>query len=133
MSLLRRVTACVGLLSAAAFALAPGAGTDAEPEVLRTMAGTTEVGTLNDVAYRIDVPATWNHALVVFFHGYAEATVSFHATSALSDQLQPIFDRGYAVIQSGFSAPGWALAEGFPETEQLRRYFVRRYAGGGNA
>ncbi len=100
---------------------------DPEPEIVHTPAGTTEVGTLSAVPYRIDIPANWNHALVVFFHGYAEGPFTYRATGPLTDQTQPIFDRGYAIIQSGYSTPGWALAEAYPETEQLRAYFLRRY------
>ena len=100
---------------------------DAEPIVLTSAAGTTEVGTLSGAGYRIDVPTNWNHALVVFFHGYTEGVFTYKAESPLNEQMIPIFDRGYAVIQSAFSAPGWALAEGYPETEQLRQYFLKKY------
>ena len=101
---------------------------DPEPEVVHTTAGTTEVGTLSAVPYRIDIPANWNHGLVVYFHGYAEGPFTYRVYGPLNDQTQPLFDRGYAIIQSGFSTPGWALAEAYPETEQLRLYFMKRYA-----
>jgi hypothetical protein len=100
---------------------------DGTPTIVRTPAGMTEVGTLSEVPYRIDIPANWNHGLVVFFHGYTEGPYTYRATGALNEQTQPLFDRGYAVIQSGFSASGWALAEGYPETEQLRLYFLKKY------
>jgi hypothetical protein len=87
----------------------------------------TEVGTLQAVPYRIDIPANWNHALIVYFHGYSEGLFTYRATGSLNEQTQPLFDRGYAVIQSGFSTPGWALAEAYPETEQLRLYFLAKY------
>jgi hypothetical protein len=101
---------------------------DPEPEVVRTAAGTTEVGTLSAVPYRIDIPANWNHALVVYFHGYTEGPFTYRVSGSLNEQTQPIFDRGYAIIQSGYSTSGWALAEAYPETEQLRQYFMKRYA-----
>ena len=50
---------------------------DAAPEIVRTAAGITEVGTLGQVPYRIDVPAAWNHALVVYFHGYSESSYTY--------------------------------------------------------
>ena len=100
---------------------------DSEPEVVHTPAGTTEVGTLHAVAYRIDIPANWNHALVVYFHGYSEGPYTYRISAPLGDQTGPLFERGFAVIQSAYSAPGWALAEAYPETEQLRLYFLRRY------
>ena len=34
-----------------------------------------ETGTLDGAAYRIDIPANWNHGLVVYFHGYAVTPV----------------------------------------------------------
>ena len=108
-------------------AAVPQAYGGSEPEITRTAAGTTEIGTLATVPYRIDVPAAWNHSLVVYFHGYAEGPFTYRVGSPLSEQTQPIFDRGYAVIQSGYSSPGWAMAEAYPETEQLRQYFVKHY------
>ncbi len=107
-------------------AVAQAAGSP-EPEVTHTAAGTTEIGTLRAVPYRIDVPAAWNHSLVVYFHGYAEGPFTYRLSSPLSEQTQPIFDRGYAIIQSGYSATGWAMAEAYPETEQLRQYFIKHY------
>jgi pimeloyl-ACP methyl ester carboxylesterase len=100
---------------------------DPSPEVVSSARGVTEVGTLGGVAYRIDVPAAWNHSLVVYFHGYGERPVTFRATDGLSDVTAPIFARGFAVVQSAFSATGWALAEGVPESEALRQYFVKKH------
>ena len=100
---------------------------DPSPETVRTAAGLTEVGTLSAVPYRIDIPAAWNRGVVVYFHGYAEGPFTYRVTAPLTEMTQPFFDRGYAVIQSGYSAPGWALGEAYPETEQLRLYFVKRY------
>ena len=120
-------SAALALQTGAWGAPKPSITPDPSPEVVRTAAGTTEVGTLSAVPYRIDIPANWNHALVVYFHGYAEGPFTYRATGPLTDQTQPLFERGYAVIQSGYSAPGWALAEAYPETEQLRLYFLKRY------
>jgi pimeloyl-ACP methyl ester carboxylesterase len=38
-----------------------------------------------------------------------------------------MYKRGYAVIQSGYSESGWALQAGYTDTENLRRYFVKKY------
>ena len=102
---------------------------DSEPDVVHTAAGLVETGTLNGVPYRIDIPRTWNRGLVVYFHGYAEGTFVYHATAPLNEQTEPLHERGYAIIQSAYSTPGWALAEAYPETEQLRLYFMKKYAG----
>jgi len=104
---------------------------DTEPTTVTSAAGTTEVGTLSGTQYRIDIPAAWSgnpkHALVVYFHGYSESLFTYRADGPLNEQTQPIFDRGYAIIQSAFSTSGWALAEAYPETEQLRQYFLKKY------
>lgn len=100
---------------------------DHDPVIIKSAAGTTEVGVLAGAGYRIDVPTNWNHALVVYFHGYSEGVFNYKAENPLNEQMLPIFERGYAVIQSAFSASGWALAEGYPETEQLRKYFLQNY------
>jgi pimeloyl-ACP methyl ester carboxylesterase len=95
--------------------------------VLRSPAGTTEVGLLDGAAYRIDVPTEWNHSLVVFYHGYARQPVDFHIAARLTGQESPFFERHYAVIQSAYSKTGWALEQAYPETEALRHYFIRQY------
>ena len=119
--------ALVAGLNAAGPPAKPNLEPDGPPVIVRTAAGMTEVGTLSAVPYRIDIPANWNHALVVYFHGYSEGPFTYRATGALNEQNEPLFDRGYAIIQSGFSTSGWAVAEAYPETEQLRLYFMKRY------
>jgi len=108
---------------------------DLPPVVTHTASGTTEVGTLQGTQYRIDIPNKWNHGLVVFFHGYAERPYTYGTSNALNEQTGPLFDRGYAVIQSAYSTTGWAMEQAYPETEELRQYFVRKYGqlDGGNA
>jgi hypothetical protein len=98
-----------------------------DPETLESPTGTTEVGLLDGAPYRIDVPVNWNHSLVVFYHGYALKPDAFHIAEHLSGQDLPFFERHYAVIQSGYSRTGWALEQAYPETEELRRYFVKKY------
>jgi hypothetical protein len=124
----------VSLLLAAALlpcAVAEGASNAVQKpvalEVLQSPAGTTEVGLLDGATYRIDVPVNWNHSLVVFYHGYALKPAVFHIAEHLSGQQLPFFERHYAVIQSGYSKTGWALEQAYPETEELRRYFVKKY------
>ncbi len=122
-----RTVLLVALLAGSASAATKPAP-DSDPEIVRTAAGTTEVGTLSGTPYRIDIPANWNRSLIVYFHGYAESPFTYRVTGPLNEQTQPIFDRGYAIVQSAFSAPGWALAEAYPETEELRLYFLKKYS-----
>lgn len=100
---------------------------DGPPEITRAATGMTEIGTLGGTPYRIDIPAHWNHGLVVFFHGYAESPYTYKASTPLNEQTGPPFERNYAVIQSGYSQPGWALEQAYPETEALREYFIKKY------
>jgi hypothetical protein len=118
--------------AASAFAMLMGAATlraqkSVAPAVLRTPTGVTEVGTLDGAPYRIDVPASWNHSLVVFYHGYALRPYTYHLAAHLDGQQKPFYDRHYAVIESAYSRSGWALEQAYPETEALRRYFVKKY------
>jgi hypothetical protein len=101
---------------------------DPAPEVVHSATGTIEIGTLDTTPYRIDIPTAWNHQLVVFYHGYSERPFRYHISGPLTEQTQPLFDRGFAVVQSGYSTTGWALEQAFPETEQLRQYFLHKYA-----
>jgi len=131
----RPTLAAIALPAILLLASAPGldaAGLPATPtpshrEVLQSPAGITEVGLLDGAAYRIDIPAHWNHSLVVFYHGYALQPVTFHIAARLVGQEQPFFERHYAVLQSAFSRTGWALQQAYPETDALRRYFIRKY------
>jgi hypothetical protein len=95
--------------------------------VLHTPFGLTEVGLLDGAPYRIDIPANWNHSVVVFYHGYALRPYAFHIADRLGGQQQPFLDRHFALIQSAYSQTGWALQQAYPETEALRRYFVKQY------
>lgn len=122
----RLLAAALMLLVWAEAKAAPGP-VPSHSQVLRSPAGITEVGLLNGAAYRIDVPKYWNHALVVYYHGYALQPVTFHIASRLVGQTAPIFQRHYAVIESAYSRTGWALQQAYPETEALRRYFIRKY------
>ena len=98
-----------------------------EPETARTPVGTTEVGMLDGAVYRIDIPNDWNHSLVVYYHGYQEGIATFPIADRLNVQVDPLFQRHYAIVQSGYSQRGWALPQGYPETEALRKYFGKKF------
>ena len=87
-----------------------------------------DVGTLQGASYRIDIPANWNHNLIVFYHGYALEPLAFTAQERLSPMFDPMLGKGYAVIQSGYSAGGWAIEQAASDTERLRRHFSDKYA-----
>jgi pimeloyl-ACP methyl ester carboxylesterase len=86
----------------------------------------TETGEINGAAFRIDVPENWNGGLVMYCHGYNPAAVKFAATEP-NGVMRVFLDRGYAVAQSGYAAGGWAIEEATEDTQELLRYFTRKY------
>ncbi len=86
----------------------------------------TEIGELNHVQFRIDVPDHWNHGLVVYFHGYNPDPVTYKQ-EPLKPELAVFVKAGYALVQSGYSKGGWAVEQAVPETEGLRQYFIKKY------
>ncbi|MGC2197737.1 MAG: prolyl oligopeptidase family serine peptidase [Terriglobales bacterium] len=89
----------------------------------------TEFGKLQGAEYRIDVPANWNHGLVVYCHGYDPhpGGVGYDERKPLPPELAVFVKAGYAVIQSGYSAGGWAIEQAIPDVEALRKYFAQTY------
>lgn len=113
----RALAACVAFACAtAALARAPA-----------PVAATTEMGTLGGAAYRIDIPKDWNRNLVVFYHGYAVTPVAWTNDERISPMFDGMLRRGFAVIQSAYSATGWAVAEGAADTERLRKAFIAKH------
>ncbi len=89
----------------------------------------TEFGKLNGAEYRIDVPANWNHGLVVYCHGYDPhpGGVGYDNRKPLPPELAVFVTAGYALVQSGYSAGGWAVEQAIADVEGLRKYFVEKY------
>jgi pimeloyl-ACP methyl ester carboxylesterase len=88
---------------------------------------TSEFGIHEGASYRIDIPANWNHGLVVFFHGYSTEPILFREGERVSPMFDPVLAKGFAVIQSGYSASGWAVEQGSADSESLRRFFVAKH------
>ena len=84
-----------------------------------------EIGDLNGAKYRIDMPDKWNGGLIMYCHGYAQKPVSFdEKPNPLAEGFASL---GYAVAQSGYVTGGWAVKEAIENTEELRRFFLRKY------
>jgi len=83
-----------------------------------------EFGNIGDAPFRIDIPEDWNGGLVMYAHGY-----SIVGSSRGYNRLIPqaVGSLGFAVAQSRYSKQGWAAEQGVLETEELRRYFIRKY------
>jgi pimeloyl-ACP methyl ester carboxylesterase len=86
----------------------------------------TETGDINGARFRIDIPENWNGGLVMYCHGYSPLPVTYEKPE-LAKTLVVFLDQGYALAQSGYAAGGWAIQEAETDTENLRRYFVRKY------
>ena len=89
----------------------------------------TEFGKLQGAEYRIDVPADWNHGLVVYCHGYDPhpGGIGYDEHKPLPPELAVFVKAGYALIQSGYSSGGWAVEQAIPDVEALRKYFIEKY------
>jgi hypothetical protein len=85
----------------------------------RAAGTTTLTGTFADGAtYLIQVPANWNHTLLLYSHGY----VAPGAPNPAQDVGDPItgaemLAEGYALAGSSYSSEGWALQQAF--TDQI--------------
>jgi len=62
---------------------------------------------------------------VMYCHGYGQGLPA--GQPALRPQVKVFVDMGYALAQSAYSAPGWAVKEAMEDTENLRQYFARKY------
>lgn len=95
------------------------------PTIFKTPTSVVEVGEIDGVPYRIDIPNNWNHNLVVYFHGYSHSPLHYKPDAPETFKLRGIIHKGYAVIQSAYGETGWAIRSGFSDTEKLRKYFVK--------
>lgn len=74
-------------------------------------------GSLNDGAtYLIEVPASWNHTLFLYSHGY----VTPGSPNPAHDVGDPVtgawlLSHGFALAGSSYSTTGWAIAQALPD------------------
>jgi len=88
-----------------------------------------ETGEIDGAAFRIQIPAQWNHGLVMYAHGYRPRGGAWYP---LNGALGAVFlDRGFALAESGYSRQGWALEEAAGDIEALRKYFVEKHGDTG--
>ncbi|MEP7097044.1 MAG: alpha/beta hydrolase [Dokdonella sp.] len=110
-----------------AFGVLPASAQTAASVASPTRRATTEIGALQKVPYRIDIPANWNRGVVVYFHGYEIDPVRFTNDEPLPSMFAPLLNDGFAVIQSAYSQTGWAVEQGSADSERLRTYFVAKH------
>jgi len=83
---------------------------------------TTLVGSLGGAPYRIVVPGEWNGTLLVYVHGYNEASIPPMVAPPNIDQTA-LLSRGFALAGSQFKEGGLAIKEGSQNTLALTNYF----------
>jgi len=88
--------------------------------------GETDVltGTIENAAYRIQIPQNWNRGLLMYAHGYRPRGGTWFPLNAGFSSI--FLDRGFAVAESGYSRQGWALEEAVRDIEALRRFFAKK-------
>lgn len=116
----------LGQATTKAAQVTPPAATPA-PEVRKTAGLTVEVGEIEHVPYRIDLPDNWNHRLIVYYHGYSQSPLHFKTDAPSDLRTRPMLKAGYAVVRSAYAHTGWAMESGFIDTERARKYFVKKY------
>lgn len=87
-------------------------------------APSTDTGTINGEAYRIDFPPRWKGGVVLFAHGYNPGPPQ---PLEVDWSIPDFLSRGYAVAQSRYRTDGWAIKEGIEDIEALRMYILHRY------
>ncbi len=99
-------------------------------------ASKVETGSIDDAAFRIEIPASWNKSLVLFAHGYTQPTAAVWDGAGYQQTRDIFLSRGFAYAESAYSEKaytvkspqgffeGYAVKAGFEDTEALRRRFV---------
>ncbi len=90
------------------------------------LAAAPEVGEINGAQYRVDLPDSWNGVLIMYCHGYSPSPGKFNPGPP-NPIVSVFLKEGYAVVQSGYSAGGWAIQEAMQDTEALRRHFIAKH------
>ena len=78
--------------------------------------------------YVMDVPADWNHTVLLYSHGYTPDGAPNPAQNAPSDATKTaLLDRGYALIGSSYAETGWVLEKALPDQMSTLDTFVARF------
>lgn len=78
--------------------------------------------------YVMDVPANWNHTVLLYSHGYTPDGAPNPAQNAPSDATKDaLLDRGYALIGSSYADTGWVLEKALPDQMSTLDTFTARF------
>lgn len=94
------------------------------PRTASASGARTIKGTLDNVPYLIQVPASWNGTLVLYSHGYV-APGQPNPPRDVGDALtgQWLLDHGYALAGSAYSQTGWAIQQALHDQIALLDFF----------
>jgi pimeloyl-ACP methyl ester carboxylesterase len=85
-------------------------------------------GAVRGVNYRIIFPKKWDNKLVLYAHGHEFMGGPHQISEArFPERMKPFLDRGYAVAASDYSVQGFSMPNGVDDTEDLRKYFFKKY------
>jgi pimeloyl-ACP methyl ester carboxylesterase len=78
--------------------------------------------------YVMDVPADWNHTVLLYSHGYTPDGAPNPARNAPSDATKTtLLDRGYALIGSSYAETGWVLEKALPDQMSTLDTFTAQF------
>ncbi len=142
-------TAVAALLLATTLSACAGSGSGSEDRSARER-GTDEdvaftpcdeaecTGEIDDAAFEILMPETWNGTLLLYSHGYRQKEAAPPEFEEPSTEAEPVpgwstgtktlgealLDQGYALAGSAYGSNGWAVREGVAAGEALHQHFV---------
>ncbi len=90
--------------------------------------GKIDSGSIKGADYKIIFPEKWEKKLVMFAHGHEfMGSPSQIKRADFAQRLKPFLDRGFAVAASAYLYQGFAIPQGVDDTENLRKYFYKKY------
>ncbi|MFL6126174.1 alpha/beta hydrolase family protein [Actinophytocola sp.] len=79
-------------------------------------------------SYVMDVPAGWNHTVLLYSHGYTPDGAPNPAQNAPSDAVRnTLLDRGYALVGSSYRDTGWVLRYALRDQMSTLDTFAHRF------
>jgi len=97
----------------------------ADPAFVPLPGARADFGRLGGAVYQIEMPARWNHRLVLYMHGYEELGPEARVTAP--DIRRYLIGHGYAWGASSFSSTSLIPGRAADETAALWDHFARKY------
>lgn len=101
--------------------------THADPSFTALAGATAESGQLGDAVYQIEIPSNWNHALVLFAHGFAGFGTQVSVAPPPDGVRQKLISEGFAWAASSYSQNGYDPAVGADDTLALKLFFAKEH------